>query len=218
MHFETPASAGTDRGHDRPDWSRSMPDSIVHGSTSRYRKGCRCDACREAHRVEAARYREKNREKDRAYQAAYHQRYRDRHLERQRAYRQGRIEIAAEYRVAHRERDAEYRRAYAQTARGRLVNRSKVLRRRARKRDADHGCVTTEFLERLYSLPCVYCGAPAEHADHIFPLSKGGLHCIDNLAPSCQPCNDRKWAKILEHPPAAPLRCPLNATSEVLVA
>lgn len=44
---------------------------------------------------------------------------------------------------------------------------------------------------------CAYCGHPNDGTigfavDHITPLSRGGLHVIDNLCAACQPCNHAK--------------------------
>lgn len=59
-----------------------------------------------------------------------------------------------------------------------------------------HGpkCVSAEFLKTIWESVCLYCGDPAEHADHFYPLARGGLHCIENLVPACQPCNNSKCA------------------------
>lgn len=71
-------------------------------------------------------------------------------------------------------------------------------RRRAQKMDAlcGHGpdCVTASEVGLIMSSPCVYCGAAAEHLDHLFPLARRGLHCRDNLVPACATCNVRKRA------------------------
>lgn len=42
---------------------------------------------------------------------------------------------------------------------------------------------------------CVYCGAPFEHADHIWPSSKGGPDEAWNLVPACASCNSSKGAR-----------------------
>lgn len=49
---------------------------------------------------------------------------------------------------------------------------------------------------------CVYCGYPAEAADHVRPLEHGGRNEPSNLVPACQYCNSSKgplllaeWAK-----------------------
>jgi 5-methylcytosine-specific restriction endonuclease McrA len=73
------------------------------------------------------------------------------------------------------------------------------LVRKARIADAvcEHGpkCVTAEFLKDIYAEVCIYCGAQAQHADHFYPLVRGGLHCVDNIVPSCQRCNNSKCAR-----------------------
>lgn len=60
-----------------------------------------------------------------------------------------------------------------------------------------HGakCVGAEFLRALYESECFYCGAPAEHADHFYPLARGGLHCVENIVPACQACNSSKKSR-----------------------
>jgi hypothetical protein len=71
--------------------------------------------------------------------------------------------------------------------------------RKARLADAvcEHGrdCVSGEFLKELAESPCVYCGAPFQHADHFYPIARGGLHCVENIVPACQPCNNSKCAR-----------------------
>ena len=49
----------------------------------------------------------------------------------------------------------------------------------------------------LLSDPCVYCGAPCQHIDHIQPLSRGGTHEWNNLTAACQPCNSSKYNRPL---------------------
>ena len=36
---------------------------------------------------------------------------------------------------------------------------------------------------------CCYCDAPAEHLDHVQPLSRGGVDEPRNLVPACEDCN-----------------------------
>ena len=49
--------------------------------------------------------------------------------------------------------------------------------------------------------PCVYCGKPADTADHILPVAMGGTHELTNLVPACKACNsargnslDEQWS------------------------
>jgi 5-methylcytosine-specific restriction endonuclease McrA len=44
---------------------------------------------------------------------------------------------------------------------------------------------------------CHYCNAPANTADHIIPVSKGGGHGIENLLPACTKCNSSRQDKTL---------------------
>ncbi len=53
-------------------------------------------------------------------------------------------------------------------------------------------------LRRLYSSPCVGCGAMQDiTADHIVPLVRGGRHSIGNLQPLCRTCNSSKHDKLM---------------------
>ncbi|MFE3409423.1 HNH endonuclease [Streptomyces mirabilis] len=36
---------------------------------------------------------------------------------------------------------------------------------------------------------CAYCDAPAEHLDHVKPISKGGRDVLSNVVPACAGCN-----------------------------
>ena len=69
-------------------------------------------------------------------------------------------------------------------------------KRRALKLNQECGCITQ--LPAINLFVCIYCNNLAEHWDHIFPLSKGGLHCWNNLVPACQSCNSRKGTKTIQ--------------------
>ena len=36
---------------------------------------------------------------------------------------------------------------------------------------------------------CIYCDGPFEEIEHLIPVGMGGHHVIENVAPSCGPCN-----------------------------
>lgn len=42
---------------------------------------------------------------------------------------------------------------------------------------------------------CVYCGAPFEHVDHVWPVADGGPDDPHNLVPACASCNLSKNAR-----------------------
>ena len=71
-------------------------------------------------------------------------------------------------------------------------------RRRAKKMQNGVFRVTDKELNRLYSSPCVQCGAmDRQTVDHIVPLSRGGRHSIGNLQTLCVPCNSSKNDRLL---------------------
>lgn len=56
---------------------------------------------------------------------------------------------------------------------------------------------TKEYVKIIRKDPCVYCGKPSEHIDHIVPFTDGGPTDWPNLAPACSNCNLRKNKKSL---------------------
>lgn len=36
---------------------------------------------------------------------------------------------------------------------------------------------------------CIYCDGPFEEIEHLIPVGMGGHHVVENVAPSCGPCN-----------------------------
>ncbi len=42
--------------------------------------------------------------------------------------------------------------------------------------------------------PCYRCGKPADTADHIIEVDRGGTHDMDNLRPACRRCNSQTGA------------------------
>lgn len=67
--------------------------------------------------------------------------------------------------------------------------RNQKLRRRSREKGTGQFLVTSKDIKRLLTQPCIYCGQPSQHIDHIIPVSRGGEHRVGNLAPACARCN-----------------------------
>lgn len=112
-------------------------------------------------------------------------------------------EAAKAWAEANREARDANKRAWYEANRERVIRGQSVYkaRRRARLARGECGCVTEPALRLLAELlgtSCSYCGGAFEHWDHGVPLSRGGLHCIDNLVPSCAACNLTKHAKTQE--------------------
>ena len=47
------------------------------------------------------------------------------------------------------------------------------------------------------SIPCVYCGKPADTFDHVIPKRRGGTDDPSNLVPACRSCNASKGSRTL---------------------
>lgn len=47
-------------------------------------------------------------------------------------------------------------------------------------------------LHQLTGQRCLYCGAPSESIDHVFPRSRGGVSEDHNCVPACLDCNGAK--------------------------
>lgn len=90
------------------------------------------------------------------------------------------------YRAANRESVREYMTRY------RRQNPDKVSGYSEARAAARFTPDALAYAEILGADPCVYCGAPSEHIDHIHPVHLGGSSEWDNLAPTCALCNQRK--------------------------
>lgn len=77
--------------------------------------------------------------------------------------------------------------------------------RRARKQSVGGEFTTTEWqeLKRKYNYMCLCCKKSEPEirlcADHIIPLSKGGINSIENIQPLCRSCNARKYVYIIDY-------------------
>jgi 5-methylcytosine-specific restriction endonuclease McrA len=62
---------------------------------------------------------------------------------------------------------------------------------------AAHAPYSRSSILARWSDTCTYCDAPAEHLDHVQPISRGGADAAPNLVPACANCNLSKGAKTL---------------------
>jgi 5-methylcytosine-specific restriction endonuclease McrA len=70
-------------------------------------------------------------------------------------------------------------------------------RRRARRAGVPHEPYSRSDIFARYFGACAYCNSPAEHIDHVNPISKGGADAPHNLLPACAPCNLSKSDRTL---------------------
>jgi 5-methylcytosine-specific restriction endonuclease McrA len=62
-----------------------------------------------------------------------------------------------------------------------------------------------DVVVRIRQQPCHYCGGAGGEADHIVPISRGGLNHPQNLVPACRSCNASKGNRLVSEwdgPPA----------------
>jgi 5-methylcytosine-specific restriction endonuclease McrA len=134
-----------------------------------------------------------HREEARAYARVYRTAHPEKVKADNRAYADTHREEAKAYQVAYRAAHRDVAREY--------YRKAKAKRRGARF--CDHPACLAIGADRLawQSNPhtCYLCGATVDSIawmDHVVPISKGGIHCADNLRPACGPCNVRKGAKV----------------------
>jgi len=73
---------------------------------------------------------------------------------------------------------------------------------RNRKRGANGRFTSGEWKElcEKYSHTCLCCKQARKlEADHVVPISKGGMNTIDNIQPLCRSCNARKNNKTIDY-------------------
>ena len=190
--------------------------------TEFYRKASTCDGltdeCRECAKTRARLWYHANKERARETSKAWRLEHTD-HLQKYRqSHKAQRQQNMREWRKDNSEHIREYKRAWSgahpeaareRTKRWAKVNRERALLnsrkgsrvRRERLAKATSGPVDMNAVLQRHGLICHICRNPIHHErisfDHIVPLSRGGLHVEENLAPAHLRCNSLKGTKIL---------------------
>jgi 5-methylcytosine-specific restriction endonuclease McrA len=84
---------------------------------------------------------------------------------------------------------------YNQTEKGKLTNVSKRNRRKHIISNTENSFTSNDWLDCLthFDNSCAYCGCQTKLSqDHVIPVSKLGSYTVDNIVPSCKPCNSSK--------------------------
>jgi 5-methylcytosine-specific restriction endonuclease McrA len=139
------------------------------------------DRARAKGREAARRFRERNPD-------YYRERY-EQNIENERARSR---EIMRENRAKNPEMEKARKKRYRERNREAVANREreKTYARRAKQKGSPELAL---LMGELVKQPCVYCGSTERITiDHVVPLSRGGKHEAENLAPACLPCNASK--------------------------
>ena len=125
-----------------------------------------------------------------AYQALWHAENRER-----------RAAYHAQYRAENREPRAAYSAQYS--AENPHVNWESGYRIRARALGFEpvvRSFTREDMLTYWNNGPfCIYCDAAWSEIEHLIPVGLGGIHAVENVAPSCGPCNRvNAWTVVRE--------------------
>ena len=183
-------------------WARENPDRVKE-MNARYRERNR-DKVNERSRLWASSHKDQcaknmrqwraaNPERNKENERNYRETHREESREKVRKYYANNQEKVKEYREKHKD---EYL-AHARLRKAKIKGYAKI---KQEEYDA--------LFEKQGGL-CAYCGKPMltngsqsdqgyKTMDHIYPLSKGGVHTIKNIAFVCRGCNLSKHAKTLE--------------------
>jgi 5-methylcytosine-specific restriction endonuclease McrA len=147
-------------------------------------------------------WRVRNRDVVVAKQREKYQRTKEQHLAKCREYylanREAQAVTVKRWQAANRDRVLEYKRRWSQKNRDRGTAYAEQRRALKARAICEHGagCVPFKAYSLIAGQLCIYCGAPAEHADHYVPLARGGKHCRSNIVPACAHCNRAKGARL----------------------
>ncbi len=161
------------------------------------------DANKESLKVSSLKYRTDNKEaistkKRETYRSATPKEVEERkHKKRERA---------KNYSEEIKQRKRDYDKQYFSSEAGKKVTALSAKKRRAQQLSSEDGTITYQSLDKLMLIQeskCKYCNTDLDlqpkgcvHLDHVIPLSKGGIHSINNVVWSCAMCNYKKNNKL----------------------
>jgi len=128
-------------------------------------------------------YREANRDKLLAQKKAYYRVHYEVNKEKMRAYYEANKEKMRAYYEANKETIKAYRKVWGEKNKGVINSRSRVYQAKKKQKD----CITSSEDKQMAKWIYTTASKLTEttdivwHVDHIKPLSKGGMHSLNNL-------------------------------------
>lgn len=108
-----------------------------------------------------------------------------------------------QWRAAHTEKSRAWATRWQKEhpAERRRISRAARQRRRARMHNTISTLTHQEWEDRVqeFNGHCAYCLKPFDNLqmEHMQPISKGGMHTLDNIIPACRSCNAMKGDRTL---------------------
>ena len=143
-------------------------------------KTAECKACRNLY---SAKWRSENRDRFKEMRASWNARNRDK-----------RAAYCRRWRANNPEKKAQMWSDWYQKNKVRANANSRRYRVRKRSATGDFSGEEWEAMKEMHEHRCAYCHESGRELtqDHVVPLSKGGTHTWDNIAPACRFCNTSK--------------------------
>lgn len=189
-------------------------DEFFNNKSEKYGKSYNCKQCDSIEKKKyKKKYYEKNKDKilenSREYRKKYYSERKEYYKKYKKEYYKNNKEkmndATKQHYIDNKKWYKEYQKEYRKTEKYKISTKNTNHNRRKQIKNTNKKeRITLEQWQEILKLQnnkCIGCGREFNDElkptlDHIIPLSKGGLHTIDNIQALCQSCNSKKGAKL----------------------
>lgn len=165
--------------------------------------------CRECSNEKSREWRAQHKQRVQELNREFYEANREERLEYHRQYRQnnqGRIkQLLAKFRHEHPDYHRDYMRRWTKANPDKVRARDNARRVFKMGQPASFTANEWSKLKERYNYTCLRCGRREPEikltADHVVPISKGGIGTIDNIQPLCRHCNTAKSDTTVDYRP-----------------